>query len=71
MKTTNSKPANDTTPTFGLTVLDPVCGISTGIDFVNDEYLALTAVESKGFRTVKGAAAWLARRGYTPMGKRL
>jgi hypothetical protein len=70
MSTTN-RPANDTAPTFGLTVLDAVCGISTGIAPDGDEYLALTATVSKTFRTVKGAVAWLAKRGYTPMGKRL
>lgn len=71
MSTTNRTPANDTAPTFGLTVLDAVCGISTGIAPDGNEFVALTATQSKTFRTVKGASAWLATRGYTPMGKRL
>ena len=34
-------------------------------------FCALTRTESKTFRTVRGAAQWLARRGYSPTGTRL
>jgi hypothetical protein len=34
-------------------------------------FLALGLASSKTFRTVKGAAAWLAKRGYGPTGARL
>jgi hypothetical protein len=56
---------------FGLT---PCSGTdySTGIAATSEgTYTALTRTESKTFRTVKGAAAWLARRGYSPTGTRL
>lgn len=33
-------------------------------------YLALTALESKTFKTQAGAIAWLAKRGYKPNGER-
>ncbi len=57
---------------FGLTIIDAVEGVSVGIAPEADgTYLALTATASRSFRTVKGAAAWLARRGYSPTGTRL
>jgi len=57
---------------FGLTTFDAVEGLSVGIAPEADgTYLALTATASRSFRTVKGAAAWLARRGYSPTGTRL
>ena len=55
---------------FGLTPCDD--NASTGIAATEEgTFCALTRTESKTFRTVKGAAAWLARRGYSPTGTRL
>jgi hypothetical protein len=46
---------------------------STGISVRNGGtvFCALTLSESRSFKTYKGAAAWLARRGYDANGKRL
>lgn len=58
---------------FGLTrVRGEVDTFAIGIDPQADgTFLALTVSASKPFRTVKGAAAWLAKRGYSPTGTRL
>ena len=46
--------------------------ISTGYAFMGEQgYLALTRVESKWFKTERGAINWLARRGYGPNGERI
>mgnify|MGYP003418019609 FL=1 len=44
---------------------------SIGIVPEGDGFLALTMVASKTFKTFKGAAKWLAARGYAPNGARL
>ena len=43
--------------------------ISRGIFELHGRFTALTFSESKTFATRKGAAAWLARRGYDENGK--
>lgn len=45
--------------------------ISRGTRCCNGRWLALTFTESKWFATEKGAAKWLARRGYNPDGSRV
>ena len=58
-----------TTPTGTTMIDDSLCaGIAPQTD---GTFLALTPLASKPFRSVKGAAAWLARRGYGPTGARL
>lgn len=37
----------------------------------SDGFLALALSQSKTFKTRAGAEKWLARRGYTPTGKRV
>ena len=44
---------------------------ATGIATTPDGFLALTLTESKTFRTERGAASWLARRGYDSNGKKV
>jgi hypothetical protein len=44
--------------------------LAQGFDHVTEGYLALTALESKTFKTQAGAIAWLAKRGYKPNGER-
>ena len=45
-----------------------VAGISASTD---GTYTALTPLRSKDFKTVKGAAAWLAKRGFNADGTRM
>lgn len=60
--------------TFGLTehATDPdgqngyVRGVTTD---GNGGYMALTGVQSKHFKTLRGAVAWLNRRGYDAYGR--
>ncbi len=64
---TETPPANP-----GLTTLDSVSGISTGLDRQADgTWLALTASASKTFKTLGGAQRWLAGRGYLANGTRV
>lgn len=44
---------------------------STGIAKQGDEFIALTGTDSRWFKTYKGAARWLAARGYAPNGERI
>jgi hypothetical protein len=44
--------------------------ISTGYFELHGEYIAMTRVESKTFKTERGAVAWLAKRGYNADGTR-
>ena len=44
--------------------------LSTGINEHGGQFCALTLTSSKWFKTRKGAARWLARRGYNADGTR-
>lgn len=44
---------------------------SIGVEVTSDGFLALTLSQSKTFKSLRGAVAWLARRGYSPTGERL
>ena len=55
-----------------LTTLDATSTASAGIAPQTDgTFLALTLTASKSFKTAKGAASWLAARGYAPNGTKL
>lgn len=57
---------------YGLRSLDALGSSSTGIAPTDDgRFCALTATASRTFATVRGAAQWLAKRGYAPTGERL
>ena len=61
-----------TTNTAGLTTHDFGNNEThaTGATRTADGWLALTLVESRTFKTERGAIAWLARRGYRADGSR-
>jgi hypothetical protein len=44
--------------------------VSTGYFELHGEYVAMTRVDSKTFKTERGAIAWLAKRGYNADGTR-
>lgn len=53
---------------IGLTVVDAVVGVSTGIVPEHGGYSAMTLTECKFFTTARGAIAWMAKRGYNANG---
>ena len=67
MKETNTTNEDNTMRTFTTN------NSTTSIGIVSDngEYLALTLTASKTFKTYKGAAKWLAARGYNADGSRI
>lgn len=65
---TNSPAAS---PTLFTTNLGNNESVSRGMTRCGDGWLALTSVESKTFKTERGAVAWLARRGLRADGSRV
>lgn len=61
-----------TTTNTGATMVDASEGLSIGVvPQADGTFLALTLTASKSFKSAKGAAAWLTKRGYSPTGARL